>query len=179
MDWIKTAKEIGFEYVGAINMDALSVMEEVRNMCAADKCKSFNKSWSCPPACGSLEQCKKRIENYSCGVLVQSVYELEDEFDMEGIKVAKKIHDQRFATLSRQVRMIEKNSLLLAAGVCTRCESCTYPDKPCRYPDKMYPSMEGYGLLVSKACEASGMKYYHGPNTISFTSCVLLKGENI
>ena len=176
MNWLETAKEIGFEYVGNISMESLRVLDDVRNMCAADKCKSYQRSWSCPPACGNLEHCQKRLGGYDCGVLVQTVYELADEFDMEGIRRAKMIHDKRFATLARQARKIDSNCLPLGAGACTRCDECTYPDKPCRFPDKMYASMEAYGLLVSDVCEKSGMKYYYGPNTISFTSCVLMKG---
>lgn len=178
MNYIQIAKEIGFEEVSKLNVKSLNVLSEVRDMCSADKCKSYNKSWSCPPACGDLDHCQKRINEYDDGVLVQSVCAIENEFDFEGIKTAKKIHDRRFEILARQIKMINKDCLLLAAGACNRCEKCSYPNSPCRYPDKMFPSMEAYGLLVSDVCESSNMKYYHGPNTISFTSCVLLKGEN-
>ena len=179
MDWTNNAKDIGFENVSEININDLTVLEDVRKMCASDKCKSYNKTWSCPPACGSLEHCQKRINDYSYGVLVQTVYNLQDEFDFDSIKIAKKIHDKRFSTFVRQIRMFDKDCLPLAAGACTRCEKCTYPDKPCRYPDKMFASMEAYGLLVSDVCEKSGMKYYHGEKKISFTSCVLLKEKNV
>lgn len=178
MDLITIARDIGFEEVCEINTKSLQVLEEVRNMCAIDRCKSYGKTWSCPPACGDLEHCQKRLEQYPNGILVQTVCDIEDEFDLEGIKETKIIHDKRFTTLTRQAKMFEKDCLPLAAGACTRCESCTYPNKPCRYPDKMVVSMEAYGLLVSDVCEKSGIKYYHGPKTMSFTSCILMKGLN-
>lgn len=34
--------------------------------------------------------------------------------------------------------------------------------------------MEAAGLMVSEACETAGLPYYHGPGTISYTSCILL-----
>ena len=45
---------------------------------------------------------------------------------------------------------------------------------PCRYPDKLWPSMEAYGLLVSDACRSAGLEYYHGPGTITYSSCILI-----
>ena len=174
MNWIKLAKEIGFEDSCRLNMDSLTVMQEVRDMCAADKCKIYGTRWACPPGCGSIEHCRERIGRYTDGILVQTIAKLEDEFDIEGIGAAQKLHDKRFETLARQIRCFQKDCLPLSAGTCKRCDVCTYPDKPCRFPGKMLSSMEAYGLLVSDVCTKSGMPYYRGEKTITFTSCVLL-----
>ena len=174
MDWIKVAKDVGFEGVCELNTARLRVLPEVREMCSADRCKVYGTRWACPPGCGTLEQCASRIERYQSGILVQTVGALEDEFDAEGIAKAHRTHDQRFRLLTRQVRSLIPDCLPLSAGTCTRCEVCTYPDKPCRFPKKMLSSMEAYGLLVSDVCERSGMPYYRGEKTITFTSCILL-----
>ena len=63
----------GFSRAGGLNMDALEFLPEVRQMCAADLCQSFGKRWTCPPACGSLEDISKKASTYSSGILVQSV----------------------------------------------------------------------------------------------------------
>ena len=34
--------------------------------------------------------------------------------------------------------------------------------------------MEAYGLLVSDVCLKSGVKYYYGPKTMTYTSCILI-----
>ena len=175
MDWIKLAKDAGFEDVCELNMASLMVMPEVREMCAADRCKIYGTRWACPPGCGSLEQCRERIERYANGILVQTVGTLEDDFDAVGIASAHKRHNTRFKLLTRQIRTMLPDCLPLSAGTCTRCEVCTYPDKPCRYPKKMLSSMEAYGLLVSDVCTKSGMPYYRGEKTITFTSCILLE----
>ena len=173
MNRIKLAKAAGFEDVCRVNTGSLRVLPEVREMCAADRCRAYGRSWVCPPACGSLERCAERIAAYSDGVLVQTIAALEDEFDMEGIAEAQRVHKRRFETLARQMRRLLPDCLPLGAGVCDRCIVCTYPDKPCRYPGKRISSMEAYGLLVSEVCTASGMPYYRGEKTITFTSCVL------
>ena len=177
MDHIKLAVDNGFEGVCKLNMESLRVLPEVRAMCAADKCRAYGRSWACPPACGSLEHCEKRINAYSDGILVQTVGNLEDEFDLEGIAAAQRLHSRRFDAFARQLRRMIPDCLPLCAGTCTRCEVCTYPDRPCRFPDKRLSSMEAYGLLVSEVCTASGMPYYRGEKTITFTSCVLYKTD--
>ena len=34
--------------------------------------------------------------------------------------------------------------------------------------------MEAYGLVVSQVCQDSGLPYYYGPRTITYTACVLV-----
>lgn len=178
MDWLEIAKDIGFEGFNNLNMASLYVMQDVRNMCSADRCKVFGRNWACPPGCGSVEDCRKRIMLYHNGIIVQTVASLTDDFDLEGIEYANKLHTRRFKVLARQTRIFHPECLPLSAGPCSRCVACTYPNKPCRYPDKKFSSMEAYGLLVSDVCLKSGLPYYRGPNTITFTSCVLFKNDN-
>ena len=61
----------------------------------------------------------------------------------------------------------------MGAGACTRCEACTYPHAPCRFPELVHPSMEACGLLVSEVCTKNDMDYNHGQNTITLVSCCL------
>lgn len=172
-DILELSAKAGFEHVGKVNISALDPLNEVRDMCTADRCQSFGRNWACPPACGSIEHCEKRIRSYSDGVLVQTTMQLEDEFDFDGIKAASKLHKDRFETLVRQIRSIYPNCLPLSAGTCTRCVKCTYPDRPCRYPTKRLSSMEAYGLFVSDVCKKSGLEYNYGEKTITFSSCIL------
>lgn len=168
------ARQIGFSQTAPINMQALEVREAVREMCASDRCHSYGRSWSCPPACGTLEQCRDRIGKYGRGILVQTTGRLEDDFDLEGLGVTQHKHKKSFDTLTRQVRMLYPDCLPLTAGACTLCRRCTYPNRVCRFPQKRFFSMEAFGLLVSDVCIESGLAYYYGPKTITYTSCILL-----
>ncbi len=168
------AKEAGFTYAATLDMDSLEFMEEVRSMCSADRCKSYGKSWSCPPAIGSVERAKERAEAYHRGIIVQTAGTLADSFDMDGTAAIMKRHRKNFDTLVRQVKYFYPDCLPMGAGTCRICRSCTYPDRPCRHPDKMISSMEAYGLLVSDVAIRSGLKYNYGENTMCFTSCVLI-----
>ena len=167
------AAEIGFEYRAPAVPETFRVYPEVRAMCSADKCQSYGRSWSCPPACGDIEHLSGRMRRYESAILVQTVITLSDPFDMEAIRAGEQRHKRRFDALVRQLRLKKAEIMPLGAGTCRRCRSCTYPDRPCRYPDKLWPSMEACGLLVSEVCTRAGIDYYHGEGTMSFTSCVL------
>ncbi|MBR0374149.1 MAG: DUF2284 domain-containing protein [Mogibacterium sp.] len=171
---VTLALEAGFTQAAPLNMDALLFRSEVRDMCAADRCKHYDKSWSCPPAIGSLEQITAQAARYHRGILVQTTAPTDGDFDMKGFYDGMVLHQRSFDTLTRQVRRMFPDCLPMAAGSCMRCRKCTYPDRPCRFPDRLYPSMEAYGLLVSDVCIRSGLKYNYGPRTITYTACILL-----
>ena len=171
---IALALEAGFEHAAAFAADELVFSPEVRAMCASGRCKRYGKCWSCPPGCGSLEECGEKLRGMTRGILVQTVGDVEDSFDLEGMADVEAVHRERFARMYEMLRASGGPVLPMGAGSCTRCVQCTYPDKPCRYPDKLWPSMEAYGLLVSDACRSAGLEYYHGPGTITYSSCILI-----
>lgn len=176
-DILDLAKEIGFSRAGPVDMTGLRPMDKIREMCTADRCGHFGRSWSCPPApsCASAESVHNRMMTYSEGILVQYTGSMSDPFDMEAIRSAEKRHKKMFDTLVRQVRLKGLECMPLGSGPCTVCFRCTYPSRPCRHPDRMYPSMEACGLWVSDVCVRSGLGYNYGENTITYTACLLYR----
>ncbi|MBQ8507861.1 MAG: DUF2284 domain-containing protein [Clostridia bacterium] len=171
----KIALSCGFSCVGPLDASTIVLRHEVRDMCAANRCRMYGKNWSCPPGCGDLEKCRADVARYKSGVLVQTVGHLEDEFDGETMMAAEKEHKESFARMYRELRKEYPGMLALGAGSCTRCKECTWPDAPCRFPEEMTSSMEAYGIMVYDICRDNGMKYSHGPLTIAYTSCFLLE----
>lgn len=167
----------GFSHWAQLNMTAAVPMTAVRDMCAADRCGRFGHNWACPPGCGSIETAARHIARYDAGILVQTTGTLCDDFDYASIEGIGAAHKRRFADFARQMRRLHPGCLPLTAGTCTLCASCTYPDRPCRYPAKRLSSMEAYGLLVSDVCIRSGLAYNYGPRTMTYTSCVLYNKE--
>ena len=140
-----------------------------------DGCTQYGKRWSCPPACGDLDQCAQQLRGYRAGLLVQTVGKLEDEFDGEGMMRLQTRHNACFETLAALLRLRHKDLLPVGTGCCMICSQCTYPEKPCRHPQRCIVPMEAYGLLVADVCKAAELSYYHGPNTITYTACILIK----
>ncbi len=169
------AAEIGFEHFGEVKMDALKFQPEVRDMCAANKCAHYGRSWTCPPGCGTLEEMAEKVKQFSTGLLVQTTVELEDSFDFEAMAEGAVKQKERFNALADKLHADNIKCLLMGAGEsCENCKECTYPDAPCRFPDKAQPSMEACGLNVSQVCKGSGLEYYYGNGTLTYTCCVLV-----
>lgn len=164
----------GFESVGTCSTERLQVNPEVRSMCSSDRCQNYERSWSCPPACGELADFQALIEGRQTCYVVQTVAHLEDEFDIETMMEAEATHKERMFRLKDLIGAASADAEVFGAGGCTMCSRCTYPDEPCRFPEKMMVSMEAAGLLVSDVCQAADIPYNHGKNTMAYTGCVIV-----
>ncbi len=171
---VELAKEHGFECIGTTTADKLRVREEVRDMCSADKCKSYDQNWACPPACGTIEHFRDEIAKRKDVVVFQTVGELEDEFDIDTMIDTSELHKERIPEFVKDVREHIPDCLVLAAGACTICDKCSYPDNPCRFPSRMFVSMEASGLVVSDVCTAADIPYNHGSDHIAYVSCIVI-----
>ena len=169
------AKEIGFEQAGPLDPATIELKEEVREMCASGTCAMYDKRWSCPPGCGTLDEYRELLKGYTQGILVQSVGELEDNFDIETMMETEAAHKERFYAMRKALVERGIDALAAGAGCCTICPECTYPDAPCRFPEQKMSSMEALGMLVLEVCKANDMRYFYGENTIAYTSCFLFR----
>ena len=174
---LNLANEIGFSRAAVVDIRSLRAREEVRQLCAADRCGCYGRNWSCPPYTGEISALQKQLDRCVSGILVQTTGELEDEFDMEGMGRIMQQHSRNFSALTRQARLLYPRVLPLSAGPCTVCRRCTCPDRPCRFPNKRLHSMEAYGLMVSDICRAAGLPYCSGSNTMTYISCILIMQE--
>ena len=101
-DLIELALGQGFSHAAALAPAALSLRPEVRDMCAADKCRAYDRNWTCPPHCGTLEECAARLAEMKSGLLVQTVGELEDSFDFETMAETERAHLERMKQLCKE-----------------------------------------------------------------------------
>lgn len=170
--WIAKALEIGFSVAAPLDVATLLPKEDVRAMCAADKCRAYEKNWTCPPHCGTLDECKSTIQKYSKGILLQTVGTMEKSIDTKAYRRTEARHLELFHRLSGIVRKDYPEALCLSSGGCRICKECAYP-QPCHFPDSAYSSMEGYGLFVTQVCRDNGIAYHHGEKTITYTACIL------
>ena len=163
----------GFTRTAELKTETIRVRPEVRESCAAGKCGAYGKNWSCPPACGALEECEKQIRQYRSGLLLQTSGSLEDAFDYEGMTRIGAEHNLHLQAL-REKLLPGTPFLLLGSGACKNCDPCACPASPCPFPQKMIVSMEAMGILVSELSAANNLPYYYGPNTLSYVGCVLI-----
>ena len=166
------AQECGFSEAAYVDVPGLSVNEMVRTACAADKCRTYGKNWTCPPYIGTLDQCREKLHSYERGILLQTVGKLEKTIDTKGYARVEREHLEAFHKFAEKIRERDPDALCLGSGGCRICKECACPE-PCRFPEKACSSMEGYGLFVTQVCRDNGLKYYYGEKTICYCAMVL------
>ena len=170
--WMDLALKLGFDHAAPLNIATLNPRQDVRDMCSADKCRAYGKNWTCPPHCGTLEQCRSKIGAYAGGILLQTVGMMEKTIDTKAYRLTEQRHLMQFHRLADAVRAEYPDALCLGSGGCRICQSCAWPEA-CRFPERACSSMEGYGLFVTQVCRDNGLKYHYGEKTITYTACIL------
>ena len=170
--WIEKAIALGFSHAQPLDICTLQPRQDVRDMCAADKCGAYGKNWTCPPLCGSLEECAAKLQSYSRGLLLQTVDRMEKAIDTKAYRRTEDKHLQAFHALAALIRAEHPKALCLGSGGCRICGKCAYPE-PCRFPEKACSSMEAYGIFVTQVCRDNSAQYHHGERTVTYTACIL------
>jgi len=167
------AQKIGFWEIGYVDMANLRYYPEVRKICEQNTCRNYGKTWACPPAVGTLEDCRCRIEQYHTMLLFSGKYDLEDSFDFEGMTEGLHAFKKTVDAFAVEIDERLTDYLLLSNEGCGRCETCTYPTAPCRYPSQLHHSIEGYGFVVSELAKYAGIRYINGANTVTYFGALL------
>jgi predicted metal-binding protein len=161
-----------YEY-GIVDPREVEFSEEIRALCEENQCCRYGAIWACPPAVGTVDECRERARNFNTMVVFSGKFDIKDSYDFEGmissLEDFKKIAQQ----LVEEVRPVLDSYLMLANEGCDTCENCTYPDKPCRFPDKVCGSITGYGISVSKLAAQAGIRYNNGENTVTYFGALL------
>lgn len=171
-DWINRARDIGFDVAAPCKIETLKPMPQIRDMCAADRCMAYGKNWTCPPHCGTIEECAARIQAYRHGILLQTVGHMKKRIDTRGYRETEERHLALFQAFVKEIRQEYPEALALGAGGCRICKQCAYPER-CRFPEQATSSMEGYGLFVTQVCKDNNVPYYYGEKTIAYSACIL------
>ncbi len=157
-----------------IDLREIPYSDQVRYICETE-CPQYGKSWSCPPAVGTVEECRKRCGRFTGGFLFTTIAEVSDAGDMEETLPTRLWHEE----ITRKIRALFLEQcgsvLVLSTESCALCEECAYPGAPCRHPDKMFPCVESYGILVTALAEKYGITFMNGANIVTWFSLLLYR----
>lgn len=164
-----------FEY-GFLDVAGIKFYPQVVQICK-ETCRHYDASWACPPAIGTYEECLARALAYDRMFLFSKLYEMEDAFDYTAIEEGLADFREEITGLNARLKEFLPDFLLLSAEGCSRCGKCTYPDEPCRHPDEMFHSLEGYGFNVNQLANLAGMSYNNGYGVIAFFGGILYRAD--
>lgn len=142
--------------------------DHVRQICQQE-CECYGTTWSCPPAVGSVDKCSRKCLNYRKALLFTTLAEVSDTALLKETLATRKDHEE----VTRGLLLDIKNSMYedcmaLSSESCHICEQCTYPDAPCRHPDKMFPCIESYGILVTESAEKCQIDFFYDSTTVTW-----------
>jgi predicted metal-binding protein len=169
MPTCEAVRALGAFQSGAVPTAEIPFDREVRALCEKNVCRNYGRTWACPPAVGTVEECEAFCLRYDFMLVFTKKYDLEDSFDFEGMRDG--LLD--FKELCDSVAAAFPGLPVLSNEGCHRCEKCTYPDVPCLFPDKLHPALEGYGILVSTLAKKAGVNYINGRDTVTYFGAVL------
>jgi predicted metal-binding protein len=176
---IQAALDCGASKATVIDVEQVVLSEEVRNMCAANRCGLYGKCWVCPPDIGPIEETMAKVRRFSKGLWYQRYSDLEDSFDFEGMVEAKKEFVKVSQRLNERLGQLFKGEYLhLGGGGCGLCETCAKATgEPCRFPEKALSSIEAYGVDVYNTTKSTDLKYINGQDTVTYFGMVLFEEE--
>ena len=109
------------------------------------------------------------------GLFFSTVAEVRDVMDMEEMLATRTAHEEITEEIHQYMAGQGLDTFVLSTESCDICEECSYPDAPCRFPDKMHPCLESYGIVVPEIVEREEMEYMLGGNTVLWFSLILFK----
>ena len=174
-EMIEQALTLGAHKAKVIKAGDIVLDRVFRDMCESNACGRYGTCYMCPPDVGEIDSLMAEIRDYDYALVYQTVTQLEDSFDYEGMVEAKK----RTYPLAQSLRKVfaarnVTKVLHLGAGGCGVCETCAKrTGEPCRFPERAMPSLEAYGVNVSQLAKAAGMKYVNGQDTVTYFGAVL------
>ena len=147
--------------------------ERVRHICKTE-CPMYGASWACPPAVGTVAQCQAACLTYPEVLMLSTVSEVTDIEDLTQTLATRKEHELVTAQVAQWMKQQGAQIMVLSTEACAICETCTYPDGPCRHPDKMFPCVESHGILVTDLAEKCGMEFFNG-NIVTWFSLIFFR----
>lgn len=146
--------------------------ERVREICRRE-CPRYGTSWACPPAVGTVEECRERCGQYEGAFVFTTIAEVSDIENMEETLSTRRGHEEVTGQIREIFRDCGFETLALSGDSCARCKTCAYPDGPCRHPERMIPCVEGYGIVVPLLAQKAGIAFENGRNTVTWFGLIL------
>ena len=166
--------ELGFSKAVYLQDLTIKCNSDLRAYCNPQQCPKWAKNWVCPPGCGELAECQKKINEFQKGILLQSITNLNPPVAEEEYKKLNFEHNMRLKKLVELLKPEFIKVLPLTSGGCIFCDQCSYP-KPCLKPDVKMESLSAFGIDVGKLCKKANLPFVFRDDIVYFTALLLLK----
>lgn len=156
---VEQARDLGFE-AAEIETASLVMNPEFRKYCGENRCGQYDANYSCPPACGTVEEMRAALMAYGRALVVHTTWDIEGYHDHDAIRQAKRRHNEAMLTLCDALRQEGHACRMGGASQCILCESCAMKQgEPCREPERRYSCLSAYCIDVAKLAAEAGLEF--------------------
>lgn len=157
-----------------ISTEQLTFSERVRYVCEHE-CPMYNTNWACPPAVGTVEECKAKVLAYPHALMISTITEVNDIANMEETLSTRAPHEEITREVLELVREQCSDTMVLSTESCAICKECAWPTAACRHPDKMFPCVESHGILVTALAETTEIDFLAEGNLVTWFSLIMYR----
>lgn len=148
----------------------LEFNDRIRWICE-NECLMYGRSWACPPAVGTVAECKEKCLRYENCLLISTIVEVADIADIKETLDTRHDHEKLTNQVRDILRELGEKPYILSTESCAICSRCAYLDGlPCRMPGKMHPCVESHGINVVPILESRGLEFQFGANVVTWIS---------
>lgn len=148
----------------------LEFSQRVRQICRTE-CPMYGTNYACPPAVGTIEECREKCLRYENCLMISTVTEVDDIADLNATLATRKEHEEVTDQAADLLRAEGVEPFVLSTEACAICKRCAYLDgQPCRFPEKMHPCVESQGINIIPEIEKNGITFQYGSNIVTWFS---------
>lgn len=157
-----------------LKSEQLEFADRIRYICQHE-CLMYGRTWACPPAVGTVEECKERCLSYPDFLMICTVTEVEDITNIQQTLATRGDHEAITRTVKDLIKAQGLEVYTLSTEACSICDHCAYPDGPCRHPEYMNPCIESHGIVLSNLAEECGIPFQYGDNVVTWFSLIFYR----
>ena len=166
MELIKLAEEAGFR-AAVIPAKEIPVDGSFRKFCEDNLCGKYNANYSCPPACGTVEEVRQRLHSGEKALVLQRIHEIGSYENKEAILKSKKNLNLAILRMTEDLRQKGADCFCLGYGGCPLCDPCKQVEgQPCVFPEKRISCMSAYCIDVGRLAEKCGLEFAWVPEKL-------------
>ena len=159
LELIKLAEEAGFR-AAVIPAKEIPVNGEFRKFCEDNLCGKYNANYSCPPACGTVEQVHQRLLSQEKALVLQKIYEVGSYENKAAVLASRKNLNMAVLQLTEELRKAGMDCFCLGYGGCPLCDPCKQVEgEPCAFPEKRISCLSAYCVDVAKLAQRCAMDF--------------------
>jgi len=153
-----------------IDPNDLEFSDRIRWICEHE-CPMCGRTWACPPAVGTVQQCREKVLGYENCLMISTIVEVNDIADINETLATRPEHEEITNEVRDMMQAQGVDPYVLSTEACAICERCAYLDgEPCRHKDRMHPCVESHGINVIPVLEENGIEFQFGANVVTWVS---------